>query len=288
VLAIIALTCLVGCAPSGGHGIAAEHKHGASYSFGHWVGPLGVAQCLSFGKYTDSTFAQRVLIVTPNGAGVVLSSLANAPTGEMRDRIATAAGDWWLEVKEVDDLKMERFDELVDEAWRIKRRRYSLECSNGVRAESDSMKGLVEALGSLGRIDAVRNAVPKEVVRARQFLYAITGPNGEYAALGPPVWVLARLFGEEMKTDTSWKLVTEHFRKGLIVRDPEAIRFMAGFHSVVAEQPLGEFDAERALVMPSTIEGIRSAREYRKRHPPDDPLERLDRALQRLRAGLWP
>jgi hypothetical protein len=285
---VTALTCLGACAPSGEPGIAARHRHGASYSLGHWVGPLGGAECLSFGQYTDSTFAERVLIVTPNGAAVVLSSLANAPTGEMRDRIAAAGGDWWLEVRETDDLKMERFDEFVDETWRIKKRLYSLECSDGARVESDSMQGLVEALGSLGRFDAVRKAVPKDVVKARRFLYAITGPNGEYAALGPTVLVLARLFGEEMKTDTSWKLVTEHFRKGLIVRDPGAIRFMAGFRSVVAEQPLGEFDAERALVMPSTIEGIRRAREYRKLHPPDAPLERLHRAQQRVRAGLSP
>jgi hypothetical protein len=252
------------------------------------MGQLGVAHCLSLVRFTDSTIAQRALIVTPSGAAVVLSSLCNAPTGELRIRIAADVGGWWLELRETVDLKMERFDEFVDEMWRVKRRRYSLESSDGARVGSDSMEGLIEGLRSGGRLDAVRNAVPKDVVEARQFLYAITGSDDEYSEWMQPVWVLARLLGEEMKTDTSWKLVIEHSRSGLIIRDPEAIRFMEGFQSVVAEQPLGEFDAERALVMPSTIEGIRSAREYRKRHPPDDPWERLNRAPQRLRAGLWP
>lgn len=183
---------------------------------------------------------------------------------------------------------MERFDESVDEMWRIKRRRYSLECSDGGRVGNDSMEGLIEVLRSGGSLNALRNAVPNDVVEARQFLYSITGSDDEYSEWMQPVWVLARLFGEEMKPDASWKLVTEHSRGGSIIRDPEAIRFMAGFRSVVAEQPLGEFDAERALVMPSTVEGIRKAREYRKRHPVDSPWERLDRALQRLRAGVSP
>jgi hypothetical protein len=247
-----------------------------------------VAHFLSFLRFTDSTTTQRALIATPNGATVVLSNLFNAPTGELRFRIAADVGGRWLELRETVDLKMERFDEFVYEMWRIKRRRYTLECSNGTRVGSDSMEGLIEGLRSGGRLDAVRNAVPKEVVEARQFLYAITGSDDEYGEWMQPVWVLARLFDEEMNTASSWKLVTEHFRSGLILSDPEAVRFMAGFHSVAAEQPLGEFDAERALVMPSTIEGIRRAREYRKRHPPDDPWERLDRALHRLRAGLSP
>jgi hypothetical protein len=219
---------------------------------------------------------------------VVLSSLSNAPTGARRDRIAVGVGDWWLEVRNTADLEMERLDEFYDELWRIKRWRWCLESSDGARVESDSLEGLIEALRSRGRLDAVRNAVPKDVAEARPFLYAITGPDGDYGEFMLPVLVLAHLFGEEVKTDTSWKSVTEHFGKQLIVRNTEAIRFMAGFHSVVAEQPLGEFDAERALAMPSTIEGIRGAREYRKRHPVDAPLEKLDRALQRLRAGLSP
>jgi len=219
---------------------------------------------------------------------VVLSSLINAPTGDLRFRIATDVGGWWLELRETVDLKTERFDEFVDEVWRIKRHRYSLECSDGAGVESDSIEGLVEALRSSGRLDAERNAVPNDVVEARHFLYAIAGSDDEYSEWKQPVWVMARLFGEEMKPDASWKLVTEHSRSGSILRDPEAIRFMAGFRSVAAAQPLGEFDAERALAMPSTIEGIRRAREHRKRHPPDSPRERLDRALQRLRAGLWP
>src|SRR5258708_4227787 len=284
----LALTGLGACAPSGAHGVAVAHRHGAGYSFGHWMGPLGVAHFLSLMRFTDSTVAQRVLIVTPKGPAVVLSSLFNAPTGKRRFRIAADVGNWWLELGETVDLKMERFDESVDEMWRIKRRRYSLECSDGARVESDSMEGLIEGLRSGGRLNAMRNAVPNDVVEARQFLYAITGSDDEYSEWMQPVWVLARLFGEEMKTDSSWTLVTEHSRSGLIVRDPEAIRFMAAFHSVAAEQPLGDFDAERALVMPSTIEGIRRAREYRKRHPVDSPRERLDRALQRLRAGLSP
>ena len=285
---VLALTGLGACAPSGRDGTAVAHRHGAGYSFGYWMGPLGVAHFLSLVRFTDSTTSQRALIATPNGAAMVLSSLINAPTGELRSRIALDAGGWWLEVRETVDLKMERFDEFGYEMWRIKRRRYSLECSDGTRVGSDSMEGLVEGLRSGGRLDAVRNAVPKDVVEARQFLYAITGSGDEYSQWMQPVWVLARLFGEEMKPDTRWKLVTEHSRGGSIIRDPEAIRFMAGFRSVAAEQPLGEFDAEHALVMPSTIEGIRKAREYRRRHPVDGPWERLDRALQRLRAGLSP
>jgi hypothetical protein len=268
--------------------MAVAHRHGAGYSLGHWIGPVGVARFLFLVRFTDSTTAQRALIATPNGAAVVLSSLINAPTGEMRFRIAADVGGWWLEVKDTVDLKMERFDEFSYEMWRIKRQRYSLECSDGARVVSDSMEGLIEGLRTGRRLDGVRNAVPKDVGEARQFLYTITSSDGEYSQWRQPVWVLARLFGDEMTPATSWKLVTEHMRSGLILRDSEAIRFMTGFRSVAAEEPLGEFDAERALVMPSTIEGIRRAREYRKLHPPDAPLERLDRALQRLRAGLSP
>jgi|ERR1700726_471449 hypothetical protein len=152
---VLALSSLGACAPGGRDGIAVAHRHGAGYSFGHWMGLLGVAHFLSLVRFNDSTTAQRALIATPNGAAVVLSSLINAPTGERRFRIAADFGGWWLEVKETVDLKMERFDEFSYEMWRIKRQRYSLECSDGARVGSDSMEGLIEGLRSGRRLDTV-------------------------------------------------------------------------------------------------------------------------------------
>jgi hypothetical protein len=264
---VAALTCLGACAQGGRQTAAPQHNHKSLYSFGRWVGPRAGARSLYFAQVTDSTFAFRGLIATPNGAALVLSSLIDAPTGESRTRVAADVGGWWLEVRETTDIKAELLYDYYDQAAAGENQRWRLESSDGTQVESDRMEGLVAALRSRGRIEVVRNAVPKEVIEARQFLYAITGRHSDYEALRPPVLVLAQLFGEQPQEDARWKLVVEHFGKHLNVNNPEAIRFLAGFHSVTAENPMGDFDAERALLMRDTVEGIRRAREATKQHP---------------------
>ncbi len=255
----IGLVAVVACRPVDAQEGETIHAVGGVHQSIEWSGRDGAGQGLEFLDRTRGASAHRLLLVSPSGTALVLSSSQNAATGIERFRVADDTTGWWLEVRkelavEDEDLNL---DALLFMDWTATKWSAVLESSGAtvVRIDGRSLtphRGLEAALlGALRaerRLDEVKRAVPRGVVDSLRFLNCLSNTDvaREREAIGggvfrPPIELLLLLFGEETKPDATWRFAVGHLWKGTTVRDPALIGFTGGFRSISPEDPLQEF-----------------------------------------------
>jgi hypothetical protein len=223
---------------------------------------------LQFMEFGEHARGGRVLVVTPTGVGVVLSSSSNGPEGILRCRLGHDAGAWWIEVRKELSVKVEDLEALLHMDWRVVGWRAVLDSSAGTIAKIDGAsltkelplpRALLAAVRAEGDVDAIRSSVPKDVVEALAFLSAFSSerPDGEETIgrlFREPIEFLLLLFGQEIKPEGTWHFVPGRTWRGLSLEDAELAQFAARFRSVVPGYPLGDFSvtgsAERRSVPP--------------------------------------
>jgi hypothetical protein len=221
---------------------------------------------LFFFQSSAKGLAARVLAESPAGHRIVLTKVLLSQVGSDRARVVHDETGWWAEVERVYGVTAPGLWEFFRKAeeWlepgEGRTIRYTFRTSDGLevtaevpREETPSLEyqGLVSAIEEEGLEEALRGQVPAGLGEAVVFLDSAIEQVGSDA--DGPIEVLAAFAGgssrEASYAEASWTELATAPLKGLLLSEPESLRFAERFRTIQATQPLppGELDTLAAL-----------------------------------------
>jgi len=212
-------------------------------------------EALFFFSNSALGIADGLLIETPRGRRLVLTSHLAAQHGWGRVTLRDDSTGWWFEVTQEYDLRASGLDEFLREGstWFVpgKGRTVTMRVrsSGGLSFEEEIAfesqprgmhKAFVERMRSAGLTDELRSEIPVELTEAIAFLDAAFWRHDKRSVVD----ILAAITPEAVRTwgytGLGWKEIEGgRSQRGVKISDPELLEFTSRFTSIDARQPLG-------------------------------------------------
>lgn len=212
-------------------------------------------EALFFFSNSALGIADGLLVETPQGRRVVLTSRLAAQHGWSSVTLRDDSTGWWFNVTQEYDLRASGLDEFLREAstWFVPGKgrtvTMSVRSSGGLSYEEEIAfesqpremhNAFIGRLRSAGLTDELRSEIPVELTEAIAFLDAAFWRHDKRSVID----ILAAITPEAVRqwgyTGLGWKEIEGgRSQRGVTVSDPEILEFTSRFASINARQPLG-------------------------------------------------